>query len=302
MKLLGVINPISGGNNKDAFLAHLEQTARYYGISTCIYKTTGKDDQQKLKEVITSEKPDKIFAAGGDGTFALAALASMESQIPVGIIPFGSANGMAKELGVELDFEPALDDILKSSLYKPMDIVCINGKYHCIHIADVGLNARVVKSFNSDANRGMLTYGKYLATELKEIDQLNYTIEANQETYRGTYVMIAIANGRKFGTGVAVNQSGDPFDGKFEIVIIKEVNFETILKAGLSIFDDLLAVDNMDKIIRTDTATITFEKPQLLQSDGEVIGEFEKLNISMLKQGFRLITNYGNPYLSVGES
>lgn len=298
MKLLGVINPISGGNDKDEFLTYLEETARLYGISICIYKTTGKDDQKKLIEVIASENPDKIIAAGGDGTFALAALASMKSQIPVGIIPFGSANGMAKELGVQLDFESALDDILKSSLYKSMDIVCINGKFHCIHLADVGLNARVVKSFNSDEKRGMLIYGKYMAAELNEMDQMSYTIESNGETHRGTCVMIAIANGRKFGTGVPVNHSGNPFDGKFEIVIIKDINFETIVKAGLSIFDDLLAADNMDKIIQTDLATITFDKPQLMQSDGEVIGTFEKLDISMLKQGFRLITNYGNPYLT----
>ncbi len=297
MKLLGVINPISGGNSKDEFLEYFERTARHYGISTCIFQTTGQGDQQNLKEIIAAEKPDKIFAAGGDGTFALAALASVDSQIPVGIIPLGSANGMAKELEVQLDFKLALDDILKSSLYKPMDIVCINGKFHCIHLADVGLNARVVKSFNSDVNRGMLTYGKYMASELNELDQMNYTIEANGETHQGSCVMIAIANGRKFGTGVAVSQSGNPFDGKFEIVLIKDVNLETIVKAGLSIFDDLLAADNMETIIPTDMATITFEKPQLLQSDGEIIGEFEKLDLVMLKKGFRLITNYGNPYL-----
>lgn len=298
MKLLGVINPISGGNNKDEFLAYLDLTTRHYGISLCIYKTTGKDDLKKLKELIASEKPDKIFAVGGDGTFALTALASMESQIPVGIVPFGSSNGMAKELGVESDFETAFTDILKSAFFKPMDIVCINGKHHCIHIADVGLNARVVKAFEADNKRGMLTYGKYMAAELKEMDQMSYTIEVNGKTLRESCVMIAIANGRKFGTGVAVNKSGNPFDGKFEIVIIKDVNFETIVKAGLSIFDDLLAADNMDKIISTNHATITFEKPELLQSDGEVIGEFEKLDIAMLKQGFRLITNYGNPYLA----
>lgn len=298
MKLLGVINPISGDKNKDEFLDHLDYISKYYGISICLYKTTGKDDLKNISALIGSEKPDKIFAAGGDGTFAITALASMESKVPVGIIPFGSANGLARELGMEFDFKSALDDILKSFLYKSMDIVCINGKYHCIHLADVGLNARVVKSFNSDEKRGLLTYGKYMAAELQEMSEMSYSIEANGETHQDKCVMIAIANGRKFGTGVPVNQTGDPFDGKFEIVIIRDVNIQTIVKAGLSIFDDLLAADNMDKIIRTDKATITFTEPQLMQSDGEVIGEFKKLDISMLKKGFRLITTGANPYLS----
>lgn len=298
MKYLGVVNPISGGNDKDEFLRYFEETCHFYGIETCLFRTTGESDMEKLKKAVEEHQPDRLIAAGGDGTFALTALASMEAQIPIGVVPLGSANGMAKELGVNQNVEFALDDILKSEYIKAMDIVCINGEHHCIHLGDIGLNARVVKAFDADANRGMLTYGKHLAAELNQSEPFNYKIEADGKTYEGSCVMLAVANGRKFGTGVPLTNSGNPFDGRFELAIVEDVNVETIIKAGLSVVEGLVASGNVDRVIHATKAKIHFDTPELLQADGEVIGEYKELDITMISSGFRLITTRANPYLS----
>lgn len=297
MKILAVLNPISGGNNKDAFIVYYKQTTRLYGIDSSIFETTGENDLEKLIDFLKNKDFDLLVAVGGDGTFALTASASAVYKIPVGVIPLGSANGMAKELGVNQSPNLAFDDLLKSRLVRKMDMISINDQIKFLHLADVGVNARIVKGFQEDSSRGMLTYGKHLAQELQEIEPFPYTVYANDQTYSGNCVMMLIANGRKFGTGVSVSDSGNPFDGTFEIAIVDVINLGTIIKAGLSVIDELFKPQNVSKLIATNHATIQFENRQLLQADGEVIGEYDELVVKALAQEILLQTHFGNPYL-----
>ena len=299
MKILAIVNPISGDTSKEEFLDYFEHTTQKYGIDSEIFKTSGADDFSKITAALTSCAPDLVVAIGGDGTFALTALAAAGTKTSVGIIPLGSANAMAKELGVSQVAEVAFDDLLKSRLVKQLDIIDINDKAKFIHLADIGLNARVVRAFEEDENRGMLTYGKYLARELQNAPPIKYEIEANGDTIQGECVMIIIANGRKYGTGVSVTESGNPFDGLFELVIIEEINLGTILKAGLSVIDQIYAFKgDSSKVITTSEAKISFERPELLQADGEVIGEFQVLNISILSKKVNVLTTSMNLYIS----
>lgn len=302
MRIVAVLNPVSGGKDKDDFIAYFNETTRYFGIENEIFETTGENDFKKLVHFLQGENFDLILAVGGDGTFALATLASAQFQIPVGVIPLGSANGLAKELGVDQKPNSAFDDLLKSRMVRKMDMLCINDTVKFIHLADVGLNARIVKGFEDDENRGMLTYGKYLAHELKDLDHIEYELEANGEIIKGNCIMIIIANGRKFGTGVSITESGNPFDGIFEIAIVEEINLGTILKAGFSAIDQLYTPQDVSRLIATKSAHISFKKPQLLQADGEVIGEFNELNIKLLSDEFLFQTHLGNPYLSKPEN
>lgn len=297
MKIVAILNPISGGNDKDDFLEYLRTTTHYFGIEHKIFETSGEDDLKRFSDFLSEDSFDLIVAIGGDGTFALAALAAAQFQIPVGVIPFGSANGLAKELGVNQSPNEALDDLLKSRMIRKMDMLSLNDSIKLIHLADIGVNAKLVKAFEEDENRGMLTYGKHLAKGLQDVEQIEYSLEANGEMINGTCVMMILANGRKFGTGVCISESGSPFDGKFEIAIVDEINLGTIIKAGLTALDELFSPQNVSNVITTTEARIGFRKPHLLQADGEVIGEFKELNVKVLKEEFLFQTHLGNPYL-----
>lgn len=100
MKLLFVVNPISGGTDKQPFLRQADSLCAKYGIDSYVFKTTGKDDEKQLKTVLLTFNPDKVASVGGDGTTLFTSLALLNTSIPMGIIPLGSANGMATELFV----------------------------------------------------------------------------------------------------------------------------------------------------------------------------------------------------------
>lgn len=297
MKILMVLNPVSGGNDKTDFVDQAEKFCTRYGIGLKLFETTGKDDHQKLEKQIGKLTPDRVIAAGGDGTILLAAKVLSGSDTPLGIVPLGSANGLAADLFVPPDPLEAFKEAVISQIITGIDMLEINDEYHAIHIGDVGVNARIVDAYSKDENRGLTTYAKHFIGELRRIEPFEVKVKTTGKTVEETCVMVAICNARKYGTGIPVNINGNPMDGEFEIVIIKSFDLNTLIRAGLASFDERFHDSQNSIDISTDHATIEFDRPRLLQLDGEVIGKFEKLDIKILKSAVRLVTHNDNEYL-----
>jgi len=294
MKLLFVVNPISGGVDKEPFIKKAKSICKKYGIDYHFFKTTGKDDEKHLKILLQDFDPDKIASVGGDGTTLFTAITLLGTDFPMGIIPLGSANGMATELFVNPDPVKALKDLIMSQVMAGLDMLKVNDAFYSIHIGDVGINASIVEAYSKDKNRGMATYAKYFIEELNRLKPFKINIQANDKTYSEYGLMAGICNSRKYGTGVPLNLNGNPMDGKFEIVLVKNIDLNSLIKSGLSKFDKRFYDSQNGLIISTTEAEISFDQPRLLQLDGEIIGEFKKIKIQMLKGAVNLITHNGN--------
>ncbi len=292
-----VINPVSGGEKKKDFLEEAESLCKKYAHHLRVFETSGTNDQEKLKKEIRSFRPDRLIAAGGDGTVLLVAVALIRSSKPMGIVPFGSANGMAEELGIDPDPVAALKDILMSSWVTPMDLIEVNGKHYSVHIGDVGTNARVVDKYEKDPNRGLGTYAKYFLDELGKVTPFKVKIKTDADEIEKEALMVAICNARKYGTGIPLTLDGNPLDGKFEIVLIENIDFKTILNIGLSKFDERFLKNRDSTILSAKKAEISFDKPRLLQMDGEPIGKFRNLKVKIRKGAVNLVTTGNNSYL-----
>jgi diacylglycerol kinase (ATP) len=290
MKLLFIVNPISGGVNKEPFLKDAQQLCKRYGIALAIFRTTGKNDKEQIHQVLEKEKPDKVAAVGGDGTVLFSAICLLDSGLPLGIIPQGSANGMAKELQVNTNAIEALKDIIMSELYAGMDLLRVNGSYYSMHIGDVGINANLVKSFSEDKRRGMMTYSKYFVEELKKTKAFRVKVDIDGDTIEELCYMAAICNSGRYGTGVILNNQSNLFDGKFEIVLLREKNINTFIDAALTKFNESFYKAEHTRTFSGTHARIYFDEPRILQLDGEIIGAFAELEVEMLPGAIRMIT------------
>ncbi|HMQ44469.1 MAG TPA: diacylglycerol kinase family protein [Mariniflexile sp.] len=298
MKLLFVINPVSGDVNKEPFLNNAELLCKKYGIAYHFFKTTGTNDADKLSNLLQDFKPDRVASVGGDGTTLFTAVGLLGTAIPMGIIPLGSANGLAEELFTNTNPDEALKDIIMSNVIGSLDILKVNTKHYAIHLGDVGLNAKIVEAYNNDESRGFTTYAKYFIKEMGHVEVFNVKVAANNTVFEEKGIMLGICNGRKYGTGMPLTSMSNPMDGKFEIVLVKKMDVNTVAKAGLSIFnEDFIDAENM-QVISTEKATITFDEKKLLQLDGEIIGEFDTLDVEIIKSAVKLITHNDNSYLS----
>src|SRR5215203_1813132 len=123
-KILFIINPVSGGKEKHDWEASIRDFFRDLPHSIEFYLLRGENDSTSINHHIETLQPKKVVAVGGDGTVKLVAEIIREKSIVLGILPAGSANGMAKELNLPLLKNESLD-------------VIINGKEQCIDVIQI---------------------------------------------------------------------------------------------------------------------------------------------------------------------
>jgi diacylglycerol kinase family enzyme len=86
--------------------------------------------------MLSETNPDRVVSVGGDGTTLFTGMALMGTSLAMGIIPLGSANGMAVELSVNPNPVEALKDIIMSEVVRGLDIIKVNKEYYSLHIGD----------------------------------------------------------------------------------------------------------------------------------------------------------------------
>jgi len=283
-KYILVVNPISGDVDKSEIVTAVQKFALDLQITIVIYETSGNDDQQKIQGLYNQHLPDRVLIAGGDGTIKIVAEALEQQDIILGIIPAGSANG----LSTDLNFPATLDENLQiafSDHFIDLDMLCINNK-KSLHLSDIGLNAELIKNYENSTIRGKLGYALQAINTLTDDEApFKATIVANGRTIETDAKMVVIANSQKYGTGVIINPNGKMDDGKFEIVIIKNLD---LLVFGKIVTGNMPINTGDVEIISSEQATITTNIPVFFQVDGEYCGEVSKLDIKIFKQHLKL--------------
>ncbi|PXY43089.1 diacylglycerol/lipid kinase family protein [Flavobacterium hydrophilum] len=282
--IIFVVNPISGDLDKSDLIEAVQEFATTNHFELEVYETTGKSDAKQIQALHNKYNPERIVVAGGDGTIKMVAEAMEEQDVIIGILPAGSANG----LSVDLNLPSTIEENLKIAFlnrYIEMDMICINGK-KSIHLSDIGLNADLVKNYEESDVRGFWGYALQAFTTLTESNEpFVATIKANKEKVDHVARMIVIANSQKYGTGVTINPNGAMNDGKFELVILKNLDLFLIGK----IITGNMPIDSEDVvIISTDQATIETDYPVSFQIDGEYCGAQKSLEIHILHKQMKI--------------
>jgi diacylglycerol kinase (ATP) len=288
MKLLFVINPTSGTTENNETVNFITQVCRNRNIDFRIYATSGKDDDANIQAEITNFKPDRIAACGGDGTVQLVARNLIDKKVVMGILPQGSANGLATALSIPKNLEEALPVFTNSKNSIPLDLIRINEKFLCIHLSDVGTNALLVKNYEEAGDKGILGYAKHLISSIQQSDLMQYEIKTDEGSYYKEGYMLVIANAHKYGTGVQISE-GSVSDGKFEICNVQTIDLESAVKAGLTAINIFLDKNMFSDVISCKEARIKIHPQAHLQIDGEYIGEFTELRVSILTSAINVL-------------
>ena len=288
-KILFVINPKSGNNPNINFEAEISRVANTEEFEYKIYKTTGENDGQHIQKFLKEYQPEKVIAVGGDGTFNLVGSEIMGKKVILGIIPTGSANGLAFNLNISTRIPYALKTMIKGQPV-PMDVIKVNDKYYCFHLSDVGINARIVMRFEKEDTRGMLGYGKQLFKELFSPKSFfSFNIETENVKKRSKAEMLVIANAQSYGTGMKINSNGIINDGKFEIVVIKPYPWWYVFNFIFGGFSGHLHHMEYINVFKASKAYISLDKHQDFQIDGEIIGRIKNLKLEIIPQAVNVI-------------
>ncbi len=282
-----MINPISGGIDKEDADARIAEFCRNQDIEAHFFHTTGEDDANRIWQLNREVRPDAIVAVGGDGTVNLVGTMLIDKDVPLGIIPQGSGNGLSKDLNIPQDFEQALE-LLPSFNVQAIDTLLINGK-PTLHLSDLGFNALIVKRFDEGDTRGPAAYAWHVAREYVGYQPREYEVVTDTEAFRGKAFMIAIANANTFGSNAKINPVGVIDDGLFEVCILEE--FPKIEGIGIlyQLFNGEIHNSLRSRILHCRRATITNVEREFLQIDGEIIDSPERVEVMIKPKSLRII-------------
>ena len=286
-KILFIINPISGDVDKSGLEAIIKNCCEDYHIQFKIYKTTGVNDLDKLQDLLKKEKPDAVFAAGGDGTANLGARLVNHSDTPLGIIPLGSGNGLSKDVGIPQTVQEAIN-LIHTNKVKAIDTLELNG-IPCYHISDLGFNALIVARYSQEESRGPQTYAKVALQEYLNYQCHHYRIETDQETFEGEAFMISITNSNAFGSNVKINPNGINDDGIFEICLIESFPKMATLGLMYSIYTETIDESEFTRIMPCREATIYNYTDTYAQIDGEVVELPKKIEVKQFPKSLRIV-------------
>jgi len=285
LKILFVLNPVSGGKKKINWEAAIRDYFKDLIHTIEIYILKDKDDTGSIKYWIEKLQITRIVAVGGDGTVSLIARQLFGTNLIMGILPAGSANGMAKELGIPETPAEALNIIVNGKI-KCCDIIKMNDDDVSLHLSDFGMNAQLIKYFEESPLRGMWGYARMVIKVLWRKKLLSAHIVTDNKNFRTNAYMVVIANASKYGTGALVNPEGHLGDGQFEIVVFRTFPVWELFKMLLS-----YKKFNPKKVevFQTKNATITLKRKTHFQVDGEYKGKIDRVVAKIIPSQLNLL-------------
>lgn len=271
MSVTVIINPISGTGGRPEVVRRRVDAARAllaaHRVDGDVVTTERRGHAGELAAAAIADGAALVIAWGGDGTVNEIAAKLAFGPIPLGIVPSGSGNGLARELGIPPQPDAAF-------------AIALGGGSRCIdcgefdsrlffNVAGVGLDARVAREF---AVRGLIRRGfrRYIEITARELFRPvieEHTVVADGATIHDRFVILAVANGRQYGNGALIAPEARLDDGLLNVVAVKARHpLIAALEAPL-----LLRGVPVPGVTRTAAAhiVITSREPVIYHVDGE---------------------------------
>ena len=219
-RYLFIHNPISGGA-KSNFVVAFEKN-KYIYPSHAIITTTHVGHAKELARQYKNEY-DVIAAVGGDGTINEIASELVHTNTQMGVIPVGSANGLAFHLGIPMEVEAALHK-LKAGTEKPIDVIEMGDRVF-VNVAGVGYDGHINTLFNQTKLRGLWSYAKLVFTEYMRYKEFEFTLVADEVQYSGKAFFIVFANTTQYGHNFHIAPNANTEDGILHVTLVRKPPF-----------------------------------------------------------------------------
>ena len=220
MKLIILFNPAAGrGKARDALAAALE-VLRRGGVEADVCESRSTQHLCNLARQVREEKPDVVISAGGDGTHHHVLNALVGSKMPLGLIPLGTANDLAKEIGVPLKPSAAAAALLQGKTRR-IDLARAGSVVYG-GMAGVGLDAMVARAVNEHAPkvRGRLAYAWAILRCLRLYRPQPLEMRSEEFSYSGEVVFVVIGNGPLYGGGFRITPRARLDDGLLDVCLV----------------------------------------------------------------------------------
>lgn len=276
-----IVNPMSGpwdvGREIPAVLSHLEK----HGWRTTLHQTGQPGEATQLAWQARDEGLDAVFVVGGDGTINEVINGLAESPVALGVLPGGTGNVWAKELGLPtrspLHLLPLVDSIraLVPGTLRRIDLGRANGRYF-LQWAGLGLDAEVTSAMEPRTRRqrrlGTLTYVVAGVSCAIQLVGTRTRLHIDDKRIYRRAILIVISNSQLYGGKVRIATDARLDDGLLDVNVFSGTGFGSAMRALLGVVTGLHVRDPRHSFYRGRSIRVEADSPLPLQVDGEPLG------------------------------
>ncbi|MBB2146015.1 YegS/Rv2252/BmrU family lipid kinase [Pedobacter sp. LMG 31464] len=286
--ILFIINPISGGKKKQKIPglidAHLDKTKFNPNYSFTEYIGHAAE----LAEEAANKNFDVIVAVGGDGTINEVAPKVMQLNKTLGIIPFGSGNGLARSLKIPMDSKKAIQ-LINTFDTQIIDAAKLNNKYF-FNMAGMGFDAHISAVFAGNKRRGLKGYIEMGLKEMIAYKPQSYQLEIDGVSYTRDAFVVSIANSSQYGNNVYISPKSSLTDGLLDVCIVKPFPLYKLPILAYQMVRATTDKSEMIEIIRGKNIKITRMKEDSIHLDGEPFFMGKNLEIEVIPSVLKVIS------------
>jgi diacylglycerol kinase (ATP) len=274
MSVTIIINPISGGASPEQARARAQLASAVidrHGDPAEVFVTEGRGHARELAKAAVRRGARLVISWGGDGTLnEVASALAFQEDVPLGLVPAGSGNGFARELGVDMKAERAIADAIRAEP-RAIDLGEVDDRLF-VNVAGFGFDAFVAAEFDKrGSRRGFAGYAAITARALLTYVPQSYTITTAEGCKVSRAILVTVANSAQFGNGARIAPRALLDDGLLDLVVVEErARWRTICSVP-RLFDGTVERIPGCSIGHIERATIESDRPLLFHVDGEPV-------------------------------
>lgn len=234
-----------------------------------------------------------VVAVGGDGTMNEVARALISTPTALGLIPCGSGNGLARHLGIPLNFSVALEQVLTGQPRQIDTGVAAGHAFFCA--AGVGFEAHIAAEFNQLSRRGFARYLTTSATAYWNYTAEHYEIESTVERREVTALTLVVANCCQYGNNAYIAPGAQLDDGRVNLTAVRPFNLLTAPVMLWRLFRGTLRDSGSVLMLADKKFTLHRKSAGLLHTDGEVHDAPATVEFQVRPQSLRVIAPAAKP-------
>ncbi len=280
-----ILNPISGGGNKEDRLSAIKKASLDLGFMGKIILTTKNTSAHALAKREIKKGIKRIIVCGGDGTILEVAGTLVNQKISLGIVPLGTGNLFARNLGIPLSIPESLEIALKNKTSK-IDLGRANGTYFAV-IAGMGVDAHIMKKSEGDLKK-KIGYLAYVVSAARSLSYKNKTYKISVDNNKPKVYhakSVLIANMDKIQGGLQIVPHAHPKSGSLKVGIIKAQNVGHFLDLFMNSATRKVHESKHYELLTCKSAVIeVLDGKSLYECDGTVFKQVRKLEVEVYPQ------------------
>lgn len=287
--VLFIVNKYAGAGYQPQVEGRILTACAKHDVECTIEFTRGPGHATDLAKEGSKRNFDIVVAVGGDGTLNEVARGLLSSKTPMGIIPKGSGNGLARHLGISMKMEKALDQLLTGKVVQ-MDTFRLNGKLS-LNVSGIGFDGHIANLFATKKRRGFWTYARLVTLHYITFKEFTAELELENHAFaKHTSFMIAIANASQYGNNAKVAPQASITNNSLQTAILKKVPAQRGFRFAYQMFTGKLKTGKYYSCLTMNNGTIKVAEPVAYHVDGEPCGHATEFKIEILPHSLQMIT------------